>query len=68
MEPSERREETRFLRETEATIGLVLRVPFAQIDDILSRLENLLSGRIIYKRVSPWKLFICEEDPREARP
>lgn len=66
MQENERTEERRFLRETEATIGLVLRVPFAQIDDILARLENLLSGRIIYRKTSPWNLYITDKDPREG--
>jgi hypothetical protein len=67
MQGNERNEETRLLRETEATIGLVLRVPFAQIDDVLARLEDLLSGRIIYRKTSPWKLYITDKDPRESQ-
>ncbi len=66
MNEANKGNEERHLREQLVTLGLVLKVPFGEVEDIAVQLEDLLGSRIIYRRFSAGKLFITDHDPREG--
>ena len=54
-------------RRTEASLGVVLRVPVDQVEDFEAKLKKL-GPRVIYIRWSFGKLWISDAPPWEERP
>ena len=51
------------IRSTEISLGLIVRVPLGMVDEIDAKLENLLSGRVVYQEISAGKLWISHRPP-----
>lgn len=54
-------------RRTEATLGIILRVPVEQVEDLEAKLTSL-GPRVIYVRWSFGKLWVVDEPPKRGKP
>jgi len=50
---------------TDLTFGIVLKMNFLEISDLIQHIEKN-DYYVIYKKASPNKLFICDEEERDV--
>ena len=53
------------LRETEVSLGLILKVPLGRVEDIEAQLENAFGLKLIFAKYSAGKLWIVDRHPKE---
>ena len=53
------------VRAIEVTAGFVIRIPLGAVEDFEAKLENLFSGRVIHREVSPGKIWLCQNQSHE---
>ena len=55
------------IRERDLTYAIVLRVPFAQAEDVEAQIENLFSQLIVYQHWDTGRLYISKRPPEGVR-
>jgi hypothetical protein len=66
MEPDTKASSVQRLRETEVSLGLILKVPLGRVEDIEAQLENAFGLKLIFAKFSAGKLWIVDKHPKEA--